>query len=421
MQDSELTKVSVGDIVMFVGYSGFNEADEDQTPKIPDGTKCRVTEINLETKGVMVEVVSDTSISDTAFPDEIDMLPVETDAVDPQAADQPEDVATETTDAKTTKAAKAAKAKAAKAAKAKASKATKAAPKVVEETSPDKSNGEDTSPQVLAEEDTGDQTTDITAEVPTEDPTEEVETNTDAALSVPLPADGFADSDSVTDEIQRSSGDAINAARMVSRRSQDADFILGGVLHNIHRNKLHEAMGYDRKNGFREFCENEIGVGYRKAAYLIKIYEWARGLNIDEHELGDIGWTKARQLAAANVTQDQFVEMAQFARTHSKEELEDHIKTTMVNTGPTDTVQKKVFKFTLYADEANIVERALITAQGLCGDDDISKAFAYMAADWAMINEGVTMTEAQILHQASVKLGGKRVVTVAETDGENTG
>ena len=214
----------------------------------------------------------------------------------------------------------------------------------------------------------------------------------------------------MTGEIDRSNGDAVAAAQHVSRRSHDADFVLGGVLHNIHRNKMHEALGYDRKNGFREFCEIEIGVGYRKAAYLIKIYEWARGLNIDEHELGDIGWTKSRQLAAANVTQDEFQDMAQYARTHSKDELDAHIKTARVSAGPTETVQRKTFKFILFADEAGIAERALASALDLCGDqEDLSKAFAYLCADWAMANEGVTMTEEQVLFHASVKLGGKSV------------
>lgn len=396
MEDSEITKLGVGDVVLFSGYTGFSEDDDSTDKLIEDGAKCRVIEINLDTKGVTVQALSG-GRSDTVFPDEIEMVPTKAEA---KAKKDPE---TQT-------------------------KGTKA-------------NGKDTSAQTLVDgqkeadeaEVPGDAETvaeqqgsgqidadvvaesaiDIPAEEPTENPTEEVPTNQADDLEVPIPAAGFVDSESVNAEISGLSGDAVEAAKRVARRAQDADFVLGGILHNVHRNKLHEAMGYDHKNGFREFCEAEIGVGYRKAAYLIKIYTWARGLNIDEAELGDIGWTKVRQLASANVTQEELPAMVAFAREHSKSELEGHIKASRVSAGATETVLRKTFKFTLFADEADIVERALNTALDLCGGDDLSKAFAYIAADWAMTNEGVTMTEKQIIDHASAK-SGKQVIILED-------
>lgn len=72
--------------------------------------------------------------------------------------------------------------------------------------------------------------------------------------------------------------------------SIDTRFVrLGQVLVNLKEE-------CDDNDQFKELCE-DLNVSYRKAAYLVSVYETAKDLGISTDDLSEIGWTKASILA----------------------------------------------------------------------------------------------------------------------------
>lgn len=101
------------------------------------------------------------------------------------------------------------------------------------------------------------------------------------------------------------------AARLVERQDRD-DFTLGGVLSHIQRYNLHCTLGYSGTSDFQQYIEQELGVKYRKARYLISIYECFSKLGLDEQRLSAMGWSKAKELVRV-VNKDNFDALADFA------------------------------------------------------------------------------------------------------------
>ncbi len=73
------------------------------------------------------------------------------------------------------------------------------------------------------------------------------------------------------------------------------------------------------KRGFEDYIEKELGVKYRKARYLINIYDYFTALGIDETKLGQMGWSKAKELVG-KATKENFDELVEFANNHTRDE-----------------------------------------------------------------------------------------------------
>lgn len=85
-------------------------------------------------------------------------------------------------------------------------------------------------------------------------------------------------------------------------------FKLGGILSAIQDND----WWIDEASSFKEFIPEQFGLHYRKAMYLIKIYDGLVEAEIPWSKVSGLGWTKLKELAdiltQANV--DEWVEKA---------------------------------------------------------------------------------------------------------------
>ena len=70
-------------------------------------------------------------------------------------------------------------------------------------------------------------------------------------------------------------------------------FKLGGVLHAIQENDWWTGDSPT----FRSFIEDNFGIHYRKAMYLVKIYDGLVEAEIPWHKVSGLGWTKLKELA----------------------------------------------------------------------------------------------------------------------------
>jgi len=70
-------------------------------------------------------------------------------------------------------------------------------------------------------------------------------------------------------------------------------FKLGGVLSAIQDND----WWVDEAGSFKEFIPERFGLHYRKAMYLIKIYDGLVEADIPWAKVSGLGWTKLKELA----------------------------------------------------------------------------------------------------------------------------
>jgi hypothetical protein len=349
-----IENVKIGDILVFAGYSDDSMSDDDMIFK--PGDRVRVEKINPD--GGMVAMPADAEgPGDTVFPEELEM----------GEGSVTEETPTETAEPAPEVPAKAIKPKATKA-KAKASK-TKAEP---------------------------------APEVAPETATEVAETRHVHAKSV---QDILAEHD------------ALDAAKMLVERVEETYYTLGGVLADIYEQGIYKSVGYDGKRGFADYTQAELGIQYRKAMYLIDIYQRMQTLGLDDTRLREIGWSKAKELLRF-ATAENFDDLVDYAKDHTREQLVEHLKTTQVSDGSDGTaggtVKKTKLSFALFADQAETVTRAIDAAKNMAGSDDPNQALEYICAEWSQMTESVEVPLEDAIAHLQAKYGVSLVVAGAD-------
>lgn len=203
------------------------------------------------------------------------------------------------------------------------------------------------------------------------------------------------------------------AARLVERQDRD-DFTLGGVLSHIQRHNLHCTLGYSGTSDFQQYIEQELGVKYRKARYLISIYECFSKLGLDEQRLSAMGWSKAKELVRV-VNKDNFDALADFAEAHTRNDLIEHIRTNYMESNDdtrSASVRPKKTKLvlSLHNDQATTVTRALEAAKQQAGTDDLNVALTFACAEYSLMCENLSLTLEETLELIRVRFGVRLTV-----------
>lgn len=202
--------------------------------------------------------------------------------------------------------------------------------------------------------------------------------------------------------------DALEAAEELVRRSDETEFTLGGVLAHIQREGIHQRLGFQGKRGFEDYIEQRLGLKYRKARYLINIYEYFTNLGIDETRLSAMGWSKAKELVG-KATLENFDDLVEYAEGHTREQLIEHLRTSYTDAGDgSDTgtsVKQTRLTFALFADQASTVTRALDAAKQQAGSDDPNQALEHICAEWSLMNESQQLTLDEALAAMEARYG----------------
>jgi hypothetical protein len=146
-------------------------------------------------------------------------------------------------------------------------------------------------------------------------------------------------------------------------------FRLGGVLAVIQSNGWNEGFG-----SFKEAVEEKFGLHYRKAMYLIAIYNALVKNQIPWVKIKDLGWTKLKELAPI-LTPENVDEWVTKASVLTVKQLIEAIKKSSTATEgettsdgqPTSTVETMTFK--LHMDQKETVKHALDKAKAEVGTD----------------------------------------------------
>lgn len=145
-----------------------------------------------------------------------------------------------------------------------------------------------------------------------------------------------------------------------------ATYHLGGIFCKMADEKWF--MGHPT---FKECCDVEFGVQYRKAAYFMQIFRTLNDKGIKWQDVISVGWTKLKEMLDV-MDASNAVEWATKAKGMSTVELIEHIKKTKSKKGQkvlsAPTTFNKVFK--LHPDQKEVVDAALADAK-IKGDTEV--------------------------------------------------
>lgn len=200
------------------------------------------------------------------------------------------------------------------------------------------------------------------------------------------------------------SEDLIGTAQELEANVATTEYQLGGVLRHILQTRAYTEMvddkgkritDFDEPGAFKVFLEQYFNMGYRKAMYLIQIYECftLAGIENPADRVAAIGWTKASKIAKALAEEGANVdELLQLAEENTVEDLSTALKeqVTVGGTPASGGTQAKriTFKFRLWEEEAASVNAILETATEQLGLKDIGEAMAHIVQEWGNQNAG---------------------------------
>lgn len=137
-------------------------------------------------------------------------------------------------------------------------------------------------------------------------------------------------------------------------------FKLGGVLSTIKENGWWEG----ESGKFKDFIQDNFGIHYRKAQYLINIYDDLVEADIPWNKVSGLGWTKLKELASIlnpdNV--DEWVELANKLTTLNLKAAVKAFKAGELSTDGTtdpDTAGVSTITFTVHPDQKETIKQAI--------------------------------------------------------------
>lgn len=165
--------------------------------------------------------------------------------------------------------------------------------------------------------------------------------------------------------------------------SIDQDYFkLGGVLSKVQNEGWFMNKGYET---FKAYVEAECNIQYRKAMYLIQIYNGLVASGVEWDQVKHLGWTKLKELATI-LTVENADEWVSLAEDMTVLQLQEHIKQSTAaehsaDSASSDTTAKQTttMTFKLHQDQKDTVREALDKAKHEAGTEFDSVALEAMS------------------------------------------
>jgi len=164
---------------------------------------------------------------------------------------------------------------------------------------------------------------------------------------------------------------------------------LSQLLSESYHKEYPELWGYEEgPAGFREFCDDELNVGYRKSMYMVDIWDKVVEYKLDKRKVAALGWTKMKDIATV-ITEKNAKEWLEKAKEMSTREVSEAVKISRKPDGGDGVPSIVTMKFQMGDSEANIVTDALSEAKKLLNTTNDTNALEYICQEW-MGDSGVT-------------------------------
>lgn len=196
--------------------------------------------------------------------------------------------------------------------------------------------------------------------------------------------------------IEDADGGVIGLVDDLAEESGGTDYRLGGALYNAWIDGEYKDVDdgeYDGEKGFERYVVDHVGLGYRKACYLMNVYANFRKHGVDSDVVSEIGWSKAAKIAEV-LTEENKDELVEMAKESTVLEITDNIKEMKSRKG-TDTrvvIKKTRFKFALVEDQGEVIRGYLEQAAESLSLTSMDECFAHIVTEWAQANLDVSAT-----------------------------
>lgn len=200
---------------------------------------------------------------------------------------------------------------------------------------------------------------------------------------------------------------AVRAARDIVNGGVVTDFTLGGILAKIAAEKLHtkesdpetgEKFTNDRK-GFEAFIENDLGLRYRKAQWLIEFYATFSAAGVDPKKLAKAKYSKVKEvLAIVRTNPDEAEEWLDKANTQKFVDLKEEARRYERKIGVVKKTRGKndatmvSYRFKVFNAQAKAVDEAVAKAKSLIEFEDKdnesmqdAKAIYHIFSEWLQL------------------------------------
>ena len=201
---------------------------------------------------------------------------------------------------------------------------------------------------------------------------------------------------------------------------------LAQLLHETYDNGYYLRWGFEN---FKEYCQDELGVQYRKARYLVGIAKVIKDLNIKWSEVEGVGWTKMRTLIPMLKEDGVVGDWLEIAKQYSVKDLEKLVKDSKlgfdIHAEGGDKIVTLTFRMT--PEQSEIINEALDTAKKVSETTDNVLALEQMSFDYVMQQGEVpdkTSLEAlirfaEIHYGVELQVAGREDITEMIEDEQN--
>lgn len=221
--------------------------------------------------------------------------------------------------------------------------------------------------------------------------------------------------------IEEAGDDICGLAEELAEESVHADYKLGGVLSHVYRTKAYKEIKdgeFAGEKGFARYCDSELGVGYRKAMYLIKAYGVWRREGLSQEDFTAVGWTKVVKLLSV-INEENAEELIELAKESNVPDLEETIRESYSAEGGTKgtKVKKVSFNFKLTEDAGVTVQDFFELAGEQLSLKDNNAIFEHIVMEWGQEHLDVASRKTKATKKTAAKKTAAKKATVRNTRG----
>jgi hypothetical protein len=155
---------------------------------------------------------------------------------------------------------------------------------------------------------------------------------------------------------------------------------LAQLMSEAYHREYHLKWGF---KDFREFCDSELGMHYRKALYLVDIWDKVKTLNLSRAKVEKLGWTKMKDIAQV-VTAENAKEWMDKAEKMTTREVSEAVKVSRSPDRTATGTVPHITTMTLKMSEAEtrVVMEAVEEAKKMTQSDNTVVALEMICQDW---------------------------------------
>lgn len=177
------------------------------------------------------------------------------------------------------------------------------------------------------------------------------------------------------------SHEAVVRAELIKAKdaNENSYMELASLLHEAHTKKYYGEWGHD---SFEDYCDNELEFSYRKAKYLVEIWDKVTDLKLDLKQVTPLGWTKLKELVII-MNSKNAAKWLDKATKMSTRELTAAVKAVRQKEGdPGVRASKTTLSLTMSEAEAQVILDGIETAKGLLETDNVVLALEMICQEW---------------------------------------